>query len=247
MKFLKKAYNYLKYIVTRFIFIITFKKCMVREYWALSGVAERSDDVRKYWEDRGASYVNEARRNQIVCGKFTPDPRQLKTKEIMDKLNIQPQNLLELGCGFGRNIKFFNQYFQIKDLTGIDFSSNILKTAKKYLKGLDCKLYNGDIKNLPFDNNSFDMVYSYGVLMYIKPCEIEQILKEALRVSKNYVVFSELIYDEKAQYGWKGWDGSYKHNYKEILSKLNGFEILYNGVVSDSDTYILRKKNEKIL
>jgi len=63
-------------------------------------------------------------------------------------------NLLELGCGTGEVIKYFENDF---DITGIDISPWMIKEAKKKLSYGN--VYEMDMKNFKFNQN-FDLIFS---------------------------------------------------------------------------------------
>jgi len=69
------------------------------------------------------------------------------------------------------------------DILGVDISNTALAITNK--KGV--KTVKADIlKGLPFEDNSFDLVYSDGLLEhFIDP---EPVLKELFRVSKRYIL-----------------------------------------------------------
>lgn len=86
-----------------------------------------------------------------------------KIKEGMD--------VLEVGCGGGAFCHKLKTYIPHISITGLDFDSGHIKYAldKSRQLGIDCKFVNGDATQLPFSNNSFDVVYSYTVMEHIEP------------------------------------------------------------------------------
>lgn len=72
--------------------------------------------------------------------------------------------ILEIGCGTGNNLWFAaREGFQV---TGIDGSSSAITLAKQRFseEGLQGNFYVGDFTELPFDNDSFDLVFDRGSL-----------------------------------------------------------------------------------
>ena len=73
-------------------------------------------------------------------------------------------------------------------LIGIDYSSNVIKKAKKLFKerGAKAKFILGDISSLKFEDNSVDLVFNQGVIEHFqKP---EESLKEMIRVTKKRII-----------------------------------------------------------
>jgi ubiquinone/menaquinone biosynthesis C-methylase UbiE len=90
--------------------------------------------------------------------------------------------VLEVGVGTGAD---YEQWLKAgAQATGVDFSEASLNLARKRceLAGLKPDLRLGDAENLPFASNTFDVLYSYGV-MHHSP-NPDKCLQEALRVIK---------------------------------------------------------------
>lgn len=91
---------------------------------------------------------------------------------------IQNKRVLEVGCGTGIILEKVQEY-NPKELKAIDFSSKMVKIAKK--KGFD--VIQSDVLNLPYKDKSFDIVYSFKVLPHVK--EIIKAINEIKRVTNN--------------------------------------------------------------
>jgi len=88
--------------------------------------------------------------------------------------------ILDLGCGSGIAAKNFQDFFKAK-VIGVDVKDNRLVP-------IPFKIVDG--KNLPFDDNSFDVVMINFVLHHSE--QPESLLKEAKRVSKKIIIFEDL-------------------------------------------------------
>ena len=103
---------------------------------------------------------------------------------------VQPrrgQSLLDIGCGTGRNLKFFMELGL--DVTGVDSSEPMLQIAARKLDP-KVKLYLEPANKLSFDDNSFDIVTLINVLEFLR--DPAGVLKEAVRVSRNKVYIGVL-------------------------------------------------------
>ncbi len=109
-------------------------------------------------------------------------------------------HILDLGCGAGRHVLFLAE--QGYKVTGIDFSQQGLDIAKKRIeeKRLHAQLSKGSILSLPFQNESFDGIISYGVLIYFKKKDLITAIDEIHRVlnkgGKAFIVVRS-IYDKR--------------------------------------------------
>lgn len=104
-----------------------------------------------------------------------------KINFIRKNINLLKNNtLLEAGCGNG----FFTYYFaKLCNVTGLDFSKQMLKLNPHH------KLVQGDVENLPFDDNSFDAAFCSDLLHHLE--NPKKAIKEMKRVARKYIIISE--------------------------------------------------------
>lgn len=90
-------------------------------------------------------------------------------------------NLIDIGCGQGQDSRFFSK--QGYQVTGIDFSEEGINFANKKSAGMDIDFRILDIaKPLPFEDSSFDIVYSHLALHYFDNATTELIFNELKRI-----------------------------------------------------------------
>jgi len=103
-------------------------------------------------------------------------------RELFDSLQGSHGKLLEIGCGIGvDSIQLAKCGF---DVTAIDLTENALAIAKDYaaLRNVAIDFRLGNAENLEFEDSSFDVVYSFGVLHHTP--DIESSVAEVHRVLK---------------------------------------------------------------
>jgi ubiquinone/menaquinone biosynthesis C-methylase UbiE len=78
-------------------------------------------------------------------------------------------------------------------LVGFDISESMIRKATK---NLDDKVLLGcaDINSLPFYENSYDLVFTHATLMHVPEQNIENAIREIIRVAKRYLVIIEETY-----------------------------------------------------
>ncbi len=110
--------------------------------------------------------------------------KQIEMFENFVELPLKDSSVLDVGCGIGRVSKPFAGKF--KNVVGIDVNADILKEAEEYIKPAEnIKFINNDGKMIPSDDNSFDCVYSGGVIQHIPDINIiTNYFEEGLRVLK---------------------------------------------------------------
>lgn len=83
--------------------------------------------------------------------------------------NYKIQNILEIGCGTGNNIKYFENIFPYKyNYTGLDISNEMLLIAQNKYKKKNISFENADIFQFNA-NNKFDLIilsYSLTLINY---------------------------------------------------------------------------------
>lgn len=90
--------------------------------------------------------------------------------------------ILDIGCGNGRLSDLFKN--EGMEYTGIDFSEKLIKIAKEE-RGKNGKFIQANALDLPFENNSFDTIFSIAVLHHTPSKENRmRFIFEANRVLK---------------------------------------------------------------
>jgi ubiquinone/menaquinone biosynthesis C-methylase UbiE len=111
--------------------------------------------------------------------------------------------ILDVGCGKGFMIyDFLRLYPQLK-ITGLDISEYAIKNAKKEVKHL---LQIGNAINLPFDDNSFDLIISINTIHNLNKEDLKKSLKEFLRVSKNTFITVDAWHNDEEKKRMLSWN-----------------------------------------
>jgi ubiquinone/menaquinone biosynthesis C-methylase UbiE len=113
------------------------------------------------------------------------------------------KRVLEIGVGMGAD--YLEWLKAGAHASGVDLSSVSIERATRrcQLAGLTPDLRVSDAEHLPFPDNSFDVVYSYGV-MHHSP-DTPQCLREALRVLKPGGALRIMIYHHPSLTGLMLW------------------------------------------
>jgi len=102
--------------------------------------------------------------------------------DYLNNLN-QHNSILDFGCGFGSNSFIFHNLGL--NVTGIDSSTERINKARIDYPQINFTCYKFENK-LPFEDNSFDIIYSNSVLQYVSHKsfinECQRVLKENGRV-----------------------------------------------------------------
>jgi len=108
-------------------------------------------------------------------------------KKIIEELNkIKYSSILDAGCGEGFTLDRLLKNYIGESLVGIDNSNAAINLGRRIFPYLDLRL--ADIYNLPFKNNSKDLVICTEVLEHLR--DPQKALKEMIRVSRKYLILS---------------------------------------------------------
>lgn len=105
--------------------------------------------------------------------------------ELIDGLTKSPVSLLDVGCGTGHNLWPFRDR---AELTGLDYSEEMINLITEKFKGHNLKVDQGSCWKLPYKQKVFDIVIQMDVCSHLGGSW--ESIKEMLRVSKKYVVFT---------------------------------------------------------
>ena len=136
---------------------------------------KKSDD---YKEESKEKFNKQAEKfDSGIGGKHS---RELYA-DVLHKLDQFSFNtLLDVGCGTGNLLSLISSKYEVQ-LSGVDISKNMLEIAQDKL-GEKADLRVGDSENLPFDDDTFDIVTCTDSFHhYPRP---ENVLKEMKRVLK---------------------------------------------------------------
>jgi ubiquinone/menaquinone biosynthesis C-methylase UbiE len=112
---------------------------------------------------------------------------QKNAKDLIKKFDFD--SFLDIGCGCGNLVKEVRKLKPEVDAWGIDISEFAVKRANvNFIVLADCK-------NLPFENNRFDIAHILGTFSYLSNISnIKQAIKEAYRVAKKIIVFDDVYF-----------------------------------------------------
>ena len=147
-------------------------------------------DSKKFWNKHGG---------EIYINKFPPSGERNEgiIKQYIEEIN--PSSIVDIGCGYGRYLKYLRYQFSKIRLVGVEISQTQIDQAKLYLESSDnIELYETDGKTLPFANREFDISFTYGCLSTIPYNKIQNYYKEIKRITKYRGIFLECNKPEKS-------------------------------------------------
>ena len=137
-----------------------------------------------YWEQRGGiDYFleQEAQPARTACSEFI----------AAQIARYEPQSLLELGCGYGKQLASLRACTRVP-LVGADWCRSQLALAASYLRSYaNIGLVQADALRLPFPDKSFDVVMTSAVLLHHPPPQSDVMRREICRVGRRLAIHNE--------------------------------------------------------
>lgn len=136
-----------------------------------------SDDFQALWN----ADTSEGELPPAPC-PFTPDAPGGSHPDVLP--SVEGVDFVELGCGGGQaSVGTANE--GAETVVGVDFSSEQLAHARKLrdLYGVDAQFVGGDVTDLPFADDEFDVAFSGWVFQMVE--DIAGALREARRVLRD--------------------------------------------------------------
>ena len=91
-------------------------------------------------------------------------------------------DVLEVGCGRANALPGMSRLLEPRTLVGLDIDCSLLQVAQVRMSGsrVRCELVAGDVRSMPFVDESFDVIVDFGTLFHIGAPELA--LRDIARV-----------------------------------------------------------------
>ena len=119
-------------------------------------------------------------------GKLRPS-RKIVAKMLEGK---EFDSVLEVGAQWGENLVAIREKFPDKKIVGVDIDWDGIIDEAKVKTQLDLRI--GDVFNLDFEKDEFDVVFTNALFCMLKPEEVIRGLGEIIRVAKKSIILVEL-------------------------------------------------------
>lgn len=166
------------------------------------------DLVQDFWEDQvcGTHFADDDKFSDGYFGQIEEKRYQLEPfiHSFAQFTRYRNKKVLEVGVGAGTD---FVQWARAgARVHGVDLTEESIIHVQQRLKleGLDVvDLYQGDAEHLKYEDNSFDLVYSWGVIHHSPDCF--QALKEIVRVVKPGGQIRVMVYHRYSVAAFMTW------------------------------------------
>jgi ubiquinone/menaquinone biosynthesis C-methylase UbiE len=191
---------------------------------------KQKEHIIKEYEDKKVVDIFDSERSKYAYQRFKNKTESNILMRNILSFNKADLKVLDVGCGTGRMLEtVFNSKKYGKDIEyhGLDSSREMLKVIKKEWNNVTLK--KGDAEKLPYEDNTFDLVFTFHLLWHL-PNKLQlKIIKEMKRVCKKGglilfdVINKDLVVGQPTPgiYKWK----NVKRFKNSHIDKLNDFPI----------------------
>lgn len=165
------------------------------------------DQVQDQWNEDacGSHYVEKAKEGTLdwyleaehyrygVYGPWMP--------KVMEFDKHAGKKVVEIGGGMGTDLAQFARHGAV--VTDFDLSAGHLEHARRNfrLRGLTGEFVHGDGENIPFPDNTFDVVYSNGVIHHTP--DTAGVVRHMFRILKPGGKAIIMVYAEESWHYWR--------------------------------------------
>ena len=150
----------------------------------VSRANEKTDDDRKIARRFDKEFFDGDRKHGYGGFKYNEKFWTPVIPKFIEYWNLTKDlSVLDVGCGKGFMLYDLKKAISDIEVQGVDISSYAIENSKEEIKKY---LKVADAKELPFEDNSFDVVISINTIHNLDIDECAIALKEISRVSKKY-------------------------------------------------------------
>lgn len=185
--------------------LITFGAVTVSMEESESPIEIWKGEFGERWTDRNAQNPFELDENYFDIYGVT---RTRLNERFLEDI-CRDARILEVGANAGAQLRCLWR-MGFRELYGVELLDYAVRQASEM--GPPISLIQGNAFELPFDDKSFDLVFTSGLLIHIPPEDIDTVMREIARCSDHYLWgfeyysenYTEVAYRDHDNLLWKG-------------------------------------------
>lgn len=131
------------------------------------------------------------------------------------------ESVLEVGCGSGANL----MWATAPRKAGVDVNESAVIAAQGRCPNALLIVASGT--RLPFDDVSYELVYTVGVLIHQSPDDLPRVMDEMYRVSRRFLLVIEYADTEEVEVPYRGQrDALWRRPYRRLFEERFGLRHL---------------------
>lgn len=170
-----------------------------------------TEQMKKWMDEFGKEYTD---RNTLTLDEMNELYRRnygitrIELNNLFIRESDRTVKVLEVGSNIGNQLLLL-QKMEFRNLYGIEINSYAVELSKLRTKNIN--IIQGSAFDIPFKNEYFDLVFTSGLLIHIAPSDIEVVIQEIHRCTKEYIwgfeyyadKHTEIVYRAKKNLLWK--------------------------------------------
>lgn len=178
----------------------------------------------------GDSYTERNDGNKLLLSK------QLSFANILTHA-VDIHSVLELGCNKGLNLKALSNLIPNLVAEGVEINK---KAAEECSTIPNVTVHNQSIYDYPYKENSFDLTFTFGVLIHIAPEKLKTVYDILYKSSKRYILVSEYYNPTPVEVTYRGNTGKlFKRDFAgEMMDTYPNLALIDYGFIYHRDNYM---------
>lgn len=190
------------------------------------------------------------KREEKISFRTRPEPHNTQFIEAMATYQfiaglVKNKKTLDAGCGFGYGTDYLAEFAD--EAVGVDYDAEAIDWAKKYYRKKNLNFLVGDLKQLNFPEQYFDVICFFEVIHQSK--EPQQLVGQLRKILKTGGVFlastrqskeAKLLISASHLYSFTA------HSLQELLLGAGFKDIQMYGLARPQEAYSLEKKLQRL-
>jgi len=212
--------------------------------------AKNKAPMTKWMGDFGRDYTD---RNALTLEEFEGlyQARYGVTRTELNEKFLKEiergDRVLEIGCNIGLQLLCL-QRMGFSRLFGVEPQKYAVELSKRRAVGIH--IIQGSGLHVPFQDDSFDLVCTSGVLIHISPADMVDLLKEIHRCTRRYIWGFEYWSEEWTEIPYRNrrnllWKADYARMYLELfddLTMVREEKLKHTGTDRVDSMFLLRRR-----
>ena len=204
----------------------------------------KNETIKTYQKKENVQIFDNERRKYLFQ-RYKHEAEANFLKSSIDSVKKKDVKVLDVACGTGRMLpevfKAAKNISYVGADTSVEMMRELQKKARLLNKIKEVETIIADATNLPFRDNTFDVVYSFHLLWHIEKSEQEKVINEMKRVVRpgGVIIFDILnknfIWEKVKNFmGIGKSEGLFKTSLKEIRTITSGMRNIKLKRLSDA-------------
>jgi len=151
-------------------------------------------------------------------------------RDLIGPTRLRAGRVLEVGCNVGLQLRLLARVNPTLEFHGVEPQLYALERARAACP--EMRFHQATAFDLPFEDGSFDLVMTHGVLIHIEPTDLPRALSEIHRVTRRFILCHEYYSPETVEVRYHGeqgllWKTDFGKRYRVQFPRLRELAVRY--------------------